>query len=234
MPDLDGRGRVAVHSRSAGTLVSPYPIPDHHKEVRIGHEVEQVVEPAMRIIARPTVQLGLDLQYPGPCLVEHMVQFVGIHQRSLLTFHSRPLLTCWPPSPCDRLSRSPWRVVTPATTTRPLPHAESHQSTTDLSATAGLAARPGRKPPGGSHVHHAIDRSVRRPALPRQHRHGYAADLHHGLPTDRTKRLRSPATASDCAEDGLWCTAHRPTSARLEHGFAITGRQTPVHSRCTF
>lgn len=36
------------------------------------------------------------------------------------------------------------------------------------------------------------------------------------------------------AQGDAWCTAHRPTSARLEHGFAITGRQTPVHSRCTF
>jgi hypothetical protein len=30
----------------------------------IGDEVEKVIEPAMRIIARPTVQLRLDLQYP--------------------------------------------------------------------------------------------------------------------------------------------------------------------------
>jgi hypothetical protein len=30
----------------------------------------------------------------------------------------------------------------------------------------------------------ALDRSGRRPALPRQHRHGYAADLHRGLPTE--------------------------------------------------
>ncbi len=31
----------------------------------IGDEIEQVIEPAMRIIAGPTVQLGLDLQYPA-------------------------------------------------------------------------------------------------------------------------------------------------------------------------
>lgn len=36
------------------------------------------------------------------------------------------------------------------------------------------------------------------------------------------------------AEDDAWCTAHRPASARLERGFAITGRLTPVHLRCTF
>jgi hypothetical protein len=31
------------------------------------------------------------------------------------------------------------------------------------------------------------------------------------------------------------CAADRPTSTRFEHGFAITGRQTPVHpTGCTF
>ena len=47
----------------------------------IGNEVEQVVEPAMRIIASPTVQLGLDLQYPALGSIEAVLQFVGIHRR---------------------------------------------------------------------------------------------------------------------------------------------------------
>ena len=47
----------------------------------------------------------------------------------------------------------------------------------------GLAVRARGRHADGSHVHHVIDRSGRRPALPRQHRHGYAADLHRGLPT---------------------------------------------------
>ena len=47
-----------------GTLVPAHPIPCHQQERGIGNEVEQIVEPAMRIIASPTVQLGLDLQYP--------------------------------------------------------------------------------------------------------------------------------------------------------------------------
>ena len=35
------------------------------EEGGIGDEVEQVIEPAMRIITGPAVQLGLDLQYPA-------------------------------------------------------------------------------------------------------------------------------------------------------------------------
>ncbi|ABW12102.1 hypothetical protein Franean1_2673 [Parafrankia sp. EAN1pec] len=51
-----------------------------------------------------------------------------------------------------------------------------------------------------------IDRPVRHPALPRQHRHDYAADLHRGLPTDTPSRLRSRAThqATRALHPGLY------------------------------
>jgi hypothetical protein len=42
--------------------------------------VEQVVEPAMRIITSPTVQLGLDLQYPSLRLKQGDLGFVDIHR----------------------------------------------------------------------------------------------------------------------------------------------------------
>jgi hypothetical protein len=105
----------------------------------------------------------------------------------------------------------------------------SHQPATGLPATGPDARREGR-PRDGSHVHHAIDQPVRRPALPRQHRHAYAAGIQRGLPTAGTKRLRSrePATGQDP------CAAHRPVSARFENGFAVTGRLPLVRSRCTF
>ena len=70
----------------------------------------------------------------------------------------------------------------------------SHQLATGLPATGPDARREGR-PRDGSHVHHAIDQPVRRPALPRQHRHAYAAGFQRGLPTAGTKRLRSRAPA---------------------------------------
>jgi hypothetical protein len=55
-----------------------------------------------------------------------------------------------------------------------------------------MVARPKQTvPQGGSHVHQIIGWSGRYPALLRQHRHGYAAGLRRGLPTDGTKRLRS-------------------------------------------
>ena len=74
----------------------------------------------MSIITGPSVQLGLDLPYPTLGSIEFERQLVGIHRRPPgLPASSLP--ACWPPSPCGRLSRPPWRVVTPATTTRPPP-----------------------------------------------------------------------------------------------------------------
>jgi hypothetical protein len=77
----DGTGRSPVHPGGAGTLVCPHPIPGHQQEGRIGYEVEHVVEPAMRIITGPTVQFGLDLQYPLLRPMQGVLQFVGVHRR---------------------------------------------------------------------------------------------------------------------------------------------------------
>src|SRR5207344_3566511 len=82
--------------------VAAHPIPRHQKKRGIGHQVEQVVEPAAGIGAGPLVQLGLDLQYPSFRPVEGGLGIVGIHRRDLLIFHRRPLLTYWTPSPCAR------------------------------------------------------------------------------------------------------------------------------------
>ena len=78
---LDGQGSVPVHSGRCGTLVTPNPIPRDPQERGIGDEVVQIVEPAMRIITGPTVQLGLDLQYPVPRLEQGKVRIDGIHRR---------------------------------------------------------------------------------------------------------------------------------------------------------
>ena len=63
-------------------LVAPDPRPRHHEDGRVTHEVEQVIEPAIRIIDRPLVQFGLDPQYLrlGPLTLRP--QHVGIHRRS--------------------------------------------------------------------------------------------------------------------------------------------------------
>src|SRR5213079_2039019 len=58
-------------------------------------------------------------------------------------------------------------------------------------------------------VHHHTDRRASRPALPRQHRHGYAAGIHRGLPTG----IEIPASKSP-PSGGVRCTW--PRSSRLE------------------
>src|SRR3954451_11072092 len=104
-PRRDGRRGSAIHPGGAGTLVGPHPIPSDQKECRIGDEVEQIIEPAMRIITGPTVQLGLDLPYPSLRPKQRELRFVGVHRR--LSRHSSLLpATCWSPSPCARLSRA--------------------------------------------------------------------------------------------------------------------------------
>lgn len=109
------------------------------------------------------------------------------------------------------------RVVTPATTTRPPPRPVTHQRQHTCpvpSWTDGNPADAGRFPRSPT-----IDQPGRRPAIPRQHRHGYAAGLHHGLPAVGAKRLRSRPTPRIC-----WlCAAHRPISTRLEPASLLRG-----------
>ena len=61
----------------------------------------------MAIIVCPTMQLGLDPQYPNLGQHQRRVQLVGIHPRTSWHSQNLKLLTCWPPSPCVRLSRTP-------------------------------------------------------------------------------------------------------------------------------
>ena len=139
-PDLlhDRRCCRAVDPGSPCALVAPHPIPAHQKERRVGDEIEQIVEAAMRIITRPTVQLGLNLQYPNLGMLQRRVRLVGVHQRNLLAFQHPHCLTWWPPSPCVRLSRTP----TASRYARDYYEASAptcgHQPTTDLPTT-----RPG-------------------------------------------------------------------------------------------
>ena len=125
------------------------------------------------------MQLGLDLPYPALGSTEFERQLVGIHRRPP-GIPASALPTCWPPSPCGRLSRPPWRVVTPATTTGPPPRPAPTAGNEPAPLRAGCA-KEGRYR-DGSHVHHATDRRCRRPTLPQRHRHDYAVGIHRGLP----------------------------------------------------
>src|SRR3954468_420715 len=102
---LDVGHGLTVHSGGASTLVAPHPIPGDQQERRIGDEVEQIIEPAMRIITGPTVQFGLDLPYPTLRPKQYELRFIGVHQRPP-GIPASFLPTCWPPSPCTRLSRA--------------------------------------------------------------------------------------------------------------------------------
>ncbi len=103
---LDVAGCLPVHSGGACSLVVPHPIPGHQEEPGVGDEIEQIIEPAMRIITSPTVQLGLDLQYPDLGPRQGRSQFVGIHQRKLLTFRYSTADLLAPFAMCVSLARS--------------------------------------------------------------------------------------------------------------------------------
>ena len=71
-----------------------------------------------------------------------------------------------------------------------------------LRPTTGLSRWPGRIPGSRNDTRWfpcslRIDRPARHPALPRQHRHGYAAGLHRDLPTGTPSRLRSQPPTPD-------------------------------------
>lgn len=102
----------------------------------------QVVGPVSRIVRRPTVQLGLDFQYPAFHHLQHGRRLVGIHQRPP-SLPVRRLLTCWSPSPCTRLSRA-------RTTTGPPPHpvAVSRRRTCPPGALARARHADGSAPRG--------------------------------------------------------------------------------------
>ena len=130
--------RVAVHPGGAGTLVAPHPIPRDQKERGIGDEIEQIIEPAMRIITGPTVQLGLDLPYPALRPKQGELQFVGVHRRQppdLPVSSTADLLAPFAMYAASRCSDYYEASAPP----------DGHQSATDLPA-AGPAARRGGRP----------------------------------------------------------------------------------------
>src|SRR3954454_222735 len=90
-----------------------------------------------------------------------------------------------------------------------------HRPAMRLPAGQPAAARKGDRR-DGSHVHSRTVRRGRRPAMPLQHRHGYAAGIHCGLPTGDINRPRSSPTANATKAAGRVRAAIQPRSARLE------------------
>ena len=128
------------------------------------------------------MQLGLDLQYPALSHVNGLLQLVGIHQR--------------PPGLPVRLLPD---LLAPFAMCTPLACPDYYGASAPPRAFSGRCAYPasrGWSPRGGTGTRWfpcslRIDRPGRHPALPRQHRHGYAAGLHRDLPTGTPSQLRS-------------------------------------------
>ena len=79
-------------------------------------------EPDGRLSAHPALQqfsrAVRGWSFLAACTQDFRRRFGVLHYAYLLA--SGNPSTAWPPSPCGRLSRPPWRGVTPATTTGPL------------------------------------------------------------------------------------------------------------------
>jgi hypothetical protein len=101
------------------------------------------------------------------------------------------------------------------------------QPTTGL-PTRLLAAAQARDDRDGSHVHSRSVRRDRRPAMPLQHRRGYAADLHRGLLTgDITQSRSSPPDTTEALPTRVRA-ATQPISARFELVALLRSVQPPV------
>jgi hypothetical protein len=101
---LDRSSAFPIDASSASTLVLPDPPPCNEQESRVTDEVGKIIEPATLVLTGPSVQLGLNLQYPGFCLLGAGPRCARVHERpSGVTITA--LRTCCLPSPCGRLSR---------------------------------------------------------------------------------------------------------------------------------
>ncbi|MFG2914766.1 trypsin-like peptidase domain-containing protein [Kitasatospora sp. NPDC048298] len=96
--------------------------------------------------ADESLKLGLDLQYPQLRPEQGGLQLVGVHRRQPPDIPASSLLTCWPPSPCGRLSRPPSTTEPP-----PCPTAVSRR---------WACPRPGWRP-GAEGDHGQFPRSPR-------------------------------------------------------------------------
>jgi hypothetical protein len=172
-PRLDGCGRVAVHPGGLRALVAPHPSPADQEEGGIGDKVEQVAEPAMRVINGPAVQFGLDLQYPALSHVYGLLQLVGIHQRP-------------PGIPASSLHD----LLASFAMCAPFARPDYYEASAPPAAISRHRAcpPPGWRP-GGEGSRRRFPRSLRivrpgrRPAIPRQRRRAYAAGFQRGLLT---------------------------------------------------
>jgi len=187
------------------------PGPPSEPDVRVGPASGSPHAHASRSgrIACPLVQLGLDIQYPQPSRISGRPRIVGIHRRT----PDIPGPHCGHAVPLRHVTGFPGLGLLRGL--RPIPR----PSTDDESARRRPGRTAGRAIRDGSHVHPLTDRRVRRPTVPLQPRHEYAADFPRGLPTGPPNRLRSRPRQMKSRT----CTAVRPISARFEPVLDLRG-----------
>ena len=126
--------RNAVDPGRACSSIAPHTIPRHRQEGGVADEVKQVIEPTLRVVGRPLVQLGLNSQYPDPASSS-----VG-HGASVFTgdLLACPVLLLRPAGSLRHVAGFPGlgllRILRPA---------RGHQPTTGLPATTLAAGGQG-------------------------------------------------------------------------------------------
>jgi hypothetical protein len=180
---LDVGGRQAVHAGGPGSLVARDPVKRHHQRRRVVYEVEQVVEPAARIGRRPTGEVWSAFPIPDPTSPQGTLRSGRCHSAAhLLTLQSPSLLV----------------------TATALPHVPGFPRLGVLRRLRPVPARllsadggPTPRQPCWKHGRWSGPEQFpcslltacrsRCPTLSRQHRHGYAAGIHRGLPGLQTQ-----------------------------------------------
>ena len=187
--------------------VAPDPRPRNNEDCRVTHKVEQVIEPAIRIIDRSLVQLGLDPQYLRLGPFSFRPQYVRIHRRSP-TLPVLSLRTRCRPWPCDRLSR-------PRTTTTAPPRPD-------------LLGRRRTDPPPTWMVGQR-DQPGTLPTFTTSPVNGLGAQLCPcGITTSTPQTflvasLPATSTSTEVARHRRACTTLRPISTRLEPAYLLRG-----------
>lgn len=114
MTFLDVEAGDRIHTCCPGTPVARHPLPGHHQSSPVADQVEYIIEPAIRLVPCPSVQLDLMIEYPSRG--RHTAR-PDCRRRVVIQQRSSPTAALLPsrcrPSPCDRLSRPPSTTATP-------------------------------------------------------------------------------------------------------------------------
>src|SRR5215218_2667623 len=105
--------RDAIHTGRPGSTVTPNPPPGSDQEGGITDKVVEVLEPATGVAGCPSVQLGLDPQYPRLRLLRRRPRRADIHRRPP-GMPAPALRTGCRPWPCSRLSRPRTTTAAPS------------------------------------------------------------------------------------------------------------------------